>query len=405
MKKNVFMLFDLDGVMINPKGYRRAFFETANYFLSQMGLDDLISLEGVPEQFEANGITCEWDMLPFTLLIVLDAMCEHFQINASELTTFQQLQNHLSNNKPPKINIEFPQKIKILGNLLTRKNSPSDEVLALQTSKWNGKVFKFLSGSPLIDLLLSNTRSMTTSITSSYFENLAIGSKKYRAISGQEKILDCPSYLETYDQMLVDKVWITYLSNAIRSGWLHASFMTARPTLPPVEITSINSGFFPEGEAAKSLTGLNIPLIGYGKLQYIGNQYGLLPDELLKPSPFQALAAIFSAFFHDELFSLEKAIQILYSPDKNQFANIIDKKFPKEFDLHIFEDSFIGIKSCEHAVEILKNYGFMISIYRWGISQEPEKRKQLEVRGAIVFNDINSAFSHIFKTSKIKDIT
>jgi len=53
-RKPLIMLFDLDGVMINPLGYRHAFFESARYFFLQMGLENPIELAGVPEIFEAN---------------------------------------------------------------------------------------------------------------------------------------------------------------------------------------------------------------------------------------------------------------------------------------------------------------------------------------------------------------
>src|SRR5690554_2507184 len=67
------ILFDLDGVLVQPGGYRAAVRETLNYFTQQMGLPSLAPDDETIAIFEAQGIICEWDMIPITLAVMLEA--------------------------------------------------------------------------------------------------------------------------------------------------------------------------------------------------------------------------------------------------------------------------------------------------------------------------------------------
>ncbi len=75
-------------------------------------------------------------------------------------------------------------------------------------------------------------------------------------------------------------------------------------------LTGTGFGFAPEAELALELIGLpSIPLMAFGKLEYLASQYGLDPAALVKPSPFQALAAMLAAWTGEEWPSLQAANQ------------------------------------------------------------------------------------------------
>src|SRR3990172_11882052 len=57
-------LFDIDGVLIHPGGYRAALKATVNHFSRLMGLGDLAPDDDTIEVFEACGLTSEWDSVP-----------------------------------------------------------------------------------------------------------------------------------------------------------------------------------------------------------------------------------------------------------------------------------------------------------------------------------------------------
>jgi hypothetical protein len=88
----------------------------------------------------------------------------------------------------------------------------------------------------------------------------------------------------------------------------HLAAFTARPSAPPREIESPPLGYAPEAEIALDLVALpDIPLISFGRLQYLGEQRGYDPEVLVKPSPVQALAGISAALTGDEWSALQAA--------------------------------------------------------------------------------------------------
>ena len=56
------LLFDIDGVLVHPGGYREALMRTINFFSQAMGWGASLPDEDVSLVFEAHGITNEWDM-------------------------------------------------------------------------------------------------------------------------------------------------------------------------------------------------------------------------------------------------------------------------------------------------------------------------------------------------------
>jgi hypothetical protein len=392
-EKTIIMLFDLDGVLIRPIGYRRAFYDTARFFLRQAGLENLVSIEGVPELFESNGITCEWDMLPLMLLICLDAFAS-FQENFPEFSTFEEFAKWSSANEFKHLHINFKAEIDRLGCVLKRKQAPADEILAVYQQGQQERIFSHLQNSELVQTILSQSRNFLISNTSRVFENLVLGDQKFINVLGQRAAIRCESYLETFDEVLIEIPWRLLLKEAFGNKTRFLSLMTARPTLPPVEIDLLLSGYLPEGESAKSKLGLDeIPLIGFGKLQYLAELEKINPDTLIKPSPVQALAAILAAYHNEELHAIEIAYRVsnCASEELPGLKNLLN--LPDTLELHIFEDSFVGIRACLEAIKILEKVGFQISFNSWGISEDKDKIEALQACGARVYANINQALA------------
>ena len=68
------VLFDLDGVLLKPGGYRASVHATMEYFLRQMGMEHANLQEKDIALLESMGVTSEWDMVPISLALVLDAL-------------------------------------------------------------------------------------------------------------------------------------------------------------------------------------------------------------------------------------------------------------------------------------------------------------------------------------------
>lgn len=61
-------LFDIDGVLVEPAGYRAAVHATLRHFLAPAGIPAcLLPDDEILQDFEASGLTSEWDMVPVRL--------------------------------------------------------------------------------------------------------------------------------------------------------------------------------------------------------------------------------------------------------------------------------------------------------------------------------------------------
>ena len=137
---------------------------------------------------------------------------------------------------------------------------------------------------------------------------------------------------------------------------------------------------------ALDLAGLDgVPVVGYGSIQYLAAEMGVAPDSLVKPSPIQALAAIYAALSGDVYKSL------FWAKDFTQIYRTAsqDPSLPPEMEIHIFEDSPIGIQACCRAADLLGAAGHKVNIKAWGIATNEDKIKALEAEGAAVYPDVN----------------
>ena len=124
-------------------------------------------------------------------------------------------------------------------------------------------------------------------------------------------------------------------------------------------------GYAPEAEIALDLIGLpDIPLISFGKLQYLGEQRGYDPETLLKPSPVQALAGIGAALTGNEWLSLQAACDW---HETGQLTSVL-AELPQAFDVTIVEDTLGGMHSVLAAGEILRKAGLDVNVRAYGLT-------------------------------------
>lgn len=130
-------------------------------------------------------------------------------------------------------------------------------------------------------------------------------------------------------------------------------------------MTDSTLGYAPEAELALDLVGMKgVPLIAFGKLEYIAAQHQLDPATLVKPSPFQALAGILAAWTGEELSALKAA----YNWHSTGMLNGRFSVLPKSFELIVVEDTMGGIRSVRAAGEILQKAGFDITVRVFGLT-------------------------------------
>jgi hypothetical protein len=399
-------LFDLDGVLVQPAGYREAVRATINFFTRRLGLSDLAPGEDILALLESQGITNEWDIIPICLGVILEAiLCENSGLDLSH--NLLEVPKALPCPREP---LQYREDILKAGSLLQAGFSPSE---ALLRAGEKGP-FPKLSRQALYKNLFGHNQEVLLSVTSRTFQNYVLGSQAFTHIYRAPAIIDGESYLKVFDRSLLRTDLKKHMEEMILDHTLHVAFLTARPSLAPREVVTEPGGYSPEAEQALELIGLSqIPIIGFGRLQYAAGQLGLSPNLLIKPAPYQALAAVLAAVSGSELDALQSAAALCQQagliPDASPFTSFdptrslilpSDSRVLEEgWSVHIFEDSPIGIRAVQQAGEMLNRADIRVRVHCWGIAQNPDKVRALEQVGATVFSEVNLALEYYFSTA------
>lgn len=392
-------LFDLDGVLIQPGGYRQALRDTLNDWAARMGLNHTFAPnEDEIAVLEAQGVTSEWDMIPFSLALIIETWWNlHPEITLPAdlnraIDVIRQTTLH-SVARP-----SFGKAYHGLGGKRMEGYPLVEGLLMQKNSSWLQERFPRLSHHPLLEVMFSSTRDIFHHLPNRDFQARVLGSHLFEETYRVKAPFDSASYLEVWDRVLVEK---SILAEVLQNGEGGGAVITARPSRPPLSPPYVRVGYSPEAEIAiELLNAPNLPVIGHGALIFVAEYLGIHAECLLKPSPFQALAAIMAALTGDALKGLLWAYQVYARPewgDNAHLNGLIDEHslrsclLPPRLDLHIFEDSPIGIRACQKAAEYLLGLGCQVDLNAWGVSYQPTKRRALEELGAQVFTNINQA--------------
>jgi hypothetical protein len=389
---SIVYLFDIDGVLICPGGYRRATFDTIQYFLIELLGFPFSTYEDELSCFESIGITSEWDMIPLYLLAVLELTSDYQEQNFSFVET----------------EIFRFDLIKFLNSYqkyLLYGEAPADAVL----SQWEAglPIFPVLEGKnpELIRSLLYGTRNPEISRITGYFQNLVLGNQLFeQTCKVKAKIMTEP-YLELYDKVQISTFYKQKVEQLIENQQIFSAAMTARPSINPFKPKNNPSDYFsPEAELAIKCIGLNqLSMIGFGALQAIGTAVNRTGDNFLKPSPVHAFIALQAALGGSmkTIYRLTlDYICYLENPERisSQLESFLGTLRPS-IHLFVFEDSSIGIRSVWNLVETFKKLDIEADVQAFGISTHPAKIKALKNENARIFSDINQALSYSFQLS------
>jgi hypothetical protein len=398
MTSRIIFIFDIDSVLVEPGGYRAAVRATQAHFTRAMGLQDSVLVDDeVYNFFEACRVTSEWDMVPIALAILLEEILE----THPELSNFYDLENCIQAVKqipsaglPKKIDYRTP--ILAMSTFLKPGDFPAHQILKLAKANLTGqesaspKDFNFtaLVKTPLMEILLGHTRDIDRSPTTRLFQQFSLGSQAFTRTYHLLSEVETPGFLLEYDQPLISKNMSETLARLYRSGELALCAYTMRPSLPPREAQSAEQGYSPEAEMALQLVNLSaIPLIGYGRIRYFSQRTGWPPEELLKPSPVQAIAAVLAALTGNELAALHSALNIF----QGEPGDLSSPALGEELSVHVFEDSAGGILAMQSAGDLLARSGVTIHVHPHGISAHSEKEAALQKMHIPIFPTTEAA--------------
>lgn len=353
------ILLDIDGVLVQPGGYRAALRATVQRFVGDIKIE-----EDVLTDLEKRGISSEWDMAPLIIASYLDMV----------------LSKHPMPNLPDEVSAAAQQiKQQYPLNLPVPPSIPGFDLVIGQypaETAFHVGCFKHLP-EKLRRKLLNDSRNVHKSETMRTFQLFSLGSKNYTETYQLPAEFEAESLLLKKDR--------TNINASVRARLKHPNnhlvAFTARPSLPPREVGGATLGYAPEAELALDLVGLkDIPLMAFGKLEYIAAQHGLDPAILVKPSPFQALAAILAAWNGDEISALQAAHDWHDTGKlKSGFSEL-----PSAFELVVVEDTMGGIRSACAAGEILQDAGFDVHFRPFGLTSNSKAKAEAFKKAGIV---------------------
>ncbi len=352
------LIFDMDGVLLEARGYHRALHDTVQLAGKSLSLDNIELSQEQIYKFESLGISSEWQSSAFCLAIL------QIQI--------------LSGVISPSLDLEE------IFSLL------QDQPLDLPAIERGLAAFRILCEYQGIDAksilsTITDCEDINRSMTMQWFQELVLGSETYLAHYKKPVQFNTPSYLKMYDIPLLSPKNAEKIKSWTIANGRGAAIMTNRPSSGPTGFAGS-----PEAELGMDLVQLSgIPIVGYGDIAWLAENINVEPGRLVKPNRTHALAAIFGSLDIEKELSLSQSIldPIQWPPD------IINRL--QGGTITVFEDTPAGIVSVQNAGKALEKIGLDIKIKAVGITKEKIKKAALENQGVRVFSDINQALLHL----------
>jgi hypothetical protein len=393
MKPTV-ILFDVDGVLVHPGGYRASVQAAVNYFIDQMGLDILAPDSDTLAIFEAQGITCEWDMVPLLLAMIVEEASRRWK-SPQRLDSIQSVVAWLNEMPGREMQIDYPSAIRALKPFVRVGEAPADSILKACLAGQQGAPFAGIAGQGVLRELLSYTRRPGQSLTTQIFTTFSLGHEVYQQAMGLQPLFQAESLLCKNDHPMMTAKIREVLNARQRGGDLRLAAYTARPSIPDDPPQEVLAVFAPEAEMAIAQVGLEgIIIVGSGQTGQAAWQLGENEDRLTKPAPYHALVAVAAALTGSRQLSVAWTMAAFRHFERGEAPpprEINGTALPSSLSLHIFEDSPSGIQGGKDAAAMLEQLGIQVDLHLWGVTTHPDKTAALQAAGAQVWADVNQA--------------
>ena len=344
------LILDMDGVLLEARGYHRALQETVRLAGKALSLEDIQLSQAQIDRFESIGISSEWHS---------SALC----------MAFLNIQLFSGVTKPT---------LELESLFCAMENQP----LELPAIERGCLAIEHLCEDRNIDSagmvsIIANSEDVDNSMTMQWFQELVLGTESYQKLYNKKGSFNTQSYLKMFDIPLLSPIY----AEKINYWGGRVAIMTNRPSGGP-------DGYAGSTEAELGLELVRLPrisLIGYGEISWLAENVRVTPGTLVKPNPAHALAAIAGSFPIEK----EQSLRI----------SVLDPaQWPDEFlaklqggSISVIEDTPAGLVSVMRAGEALRKAGVDVELRLLGIAKERTKQAALKSKGAQVFQDINSA--------------
>lgn len=343
------LLLDVDGTLIEDRGYRCAQVEAARFVCRKWGLPDHTPTEDEINVLHACGFSNEWDSTAFNVGINL-------------------IESHRSSGVRPDF-AAWARRTKAFAGL------PHERARALLLSEAPRDLH------PAIHRLLDDVRDPRVSETTRLLYTFVLGSARFEQHFGLEAELETPSFLETMDAPIPSARSRQIILSRLSSAY------TARPSLPP---DGSRPGLYqtPEGEIALAqLDMTELPLMGLGPMQWLADVKGGSIWDYAKPALVQPIAAMLAAVG----CPLRDAALVAHA-----FAMRGDCSGVEQLDgrqVIVFEDNAGGVRAVRNAAAALQGAGVHIEVAGFGVARDPAKRTALAEVCDRLFDDVNEALA------------
>ena len=383
-------LFDVDGVLVDARGYLKALQDTVTRFSKEMGLGDQAPTEEEVRLFEANGLTSEWDS---GAACVAALLVERLRREPSLLLPphWPETLSYLARHPCPLPHPDYATLAQKVGQRLQEIQIPAeaaravlwDVVLAIPDLEAARSAVAVL-----LETLLGHTHDFYRAPVTRRFQHLAIGSAAVAETYAVQPDFESLAYLEHFDRPLMDPKVRCRLERAATKGGIRVALYTARPSLPPAEVGEPATGYSPEAEMAQAIVDMDKwPLIGMGRMRWLADRAGEKVQLLVKPSPVQALAALGAAWAGREAAALEAALALHRDGDlRSPLADL------PPTTAHVFEDVPGGLEAVRDGVRALQAAGVTIIWQPYGIAPaHGPKAAAMAARNIPVYPSVNEA--------------
>jgi hypothetical protein len=372
-------LFDMDGVLLESRGYHLALQETVRRMARSLGFGEVTLSPDDIAAFEAGGITSEWDEAAISTALLLETvwMVEPDRRLSESLA----LPKSSSPNPQPAPDFNALARSLSAPGLLLLHPLERAERFFLDADRHTPAQDRLLRG------LIRGARTAERSLTHRTFQELVLGSAEFARTYGLPAVLNCESYLLKYDLSNLSP-----MESACLRDWMYAhrhaaAVITSRPSHPPAGVFST-----PEAELGAALVGLDgIPICGWGGMCWLGMQRHADPQTFLKPSPVHTLAALRMALGEGQEIALAGAAYLAETGQTGPAWQRLEGA-----QVCVFEDTPGGIKSLHAARQVLDRAGIHIETKSFGIARKPVKVQALRVLGAQIFPSLIEALDIAF---------
>lgn len=370
------LLFDMDGVLLKPRGYHKALVETVRLIGEVLGYEDVTLSPVNIAHFEAVGITSEWDSSAICTILMLLPLWEHFP-DLAPPTSLRADHAPCHKFPPP------PWDAFLTALSSTSARDTDHPMLGVEALLGAGHPHR-----ETIAHILRNTHQVHASLSHRLFQELVLGSRVFAQTYSLDPWLETKGYLQEYDRPSLSDSQRERLLVWQEGRGHHASIFTNRPSLPP-------GGEFgtPEAEIGAQCVGLDsLPLVGYGDVSWLSAQLDVDVRYLRKPSPVHVLGALLRSLGYQSEDALRYAAALALSGKTSPLWKAFE-----DAQLTVFEETTAGLRSALAAQKVLASMGISVTLAMKGITKSKTKRASLESMGARVYPDLSAAGAEIMQ--------